>query len=681
MDEASQEIARSAWSRWAAALVLTLAAPSWTVGGVEGPPPGATVRVHAGRPKGRISPMLYGQFLEYMFEGIKGGLHAELVRNRSFEEPASVIGLSRYWERYPDDRNDDPALDFAWDDSTAYPEPARPEPGRPEPRTRDHCLRIDVRQGLIVRHGICQGQVPVRRGIAYAGSLWLKSGGYQGKVVVTLEPQVEGPAPFAEASWEVEGAGWRRYDFRLRSDRDDPHARLAILFLGRGRLWLDQVSLRPGDALDGVRRDVFERVRALRPAFLRWPGGNVAQDYHWRWGVGPRDQRVTWTNLSWRNEPEPSDFGTDEYVRFCRRVGAQPAITVNVEGRGATAAEAAAWVEYCNGPASSPHGALRAAHGHPERYGVQYWELGNEVWGSWVRGHSDAETYARNAVRYQAAMRAVDPTIRLIAVGDNDLDWNRTVLRRAGAVIDLLSIHHYYGLGEMAGDPRNLMARPLHYEAFYGRVRSVIRECVPERPIRLAINEWGLSLPLEQLYSMDAALYGARLMNVFERAGDLIAMSSVSDLVNGWPGGIIQANRYGNFVTPIYLVNRLYAEHLGAELLESTTESPVFDSSREGKNIPYLDVAASRSADGRSIFLKAVNTDRRNPLATTIEIRDARIGPRAKIATIREDKPGAFNSFATPDAIAIRRSEIDAGARFTIELPAGSVAVITLEVV
>ncbi len=268
---------------------------------------------------------------------------------------------------------------------------------------------------------------------------------------MTLEPQVEGPAPFAEASWEVEGAGWRRYDFRLRSDRDDPHARLAILFLGRGRLWLDQVSLLPGDALDGVRRDVFERVRALRPAFLRWPGGNVAQDYHWRWGVGPRDQRVTWTNLSWRNEPEPSDFGTDEYVRFCRRVGAQPAITVNVEGRGATAAEAAAWVEYCNGPASSPHGALRAAHGHPERYGVQYWELGNEVWGSWVRGHSDAETYARNAVRYQAAMRAVDPTIRLIAVGDNDLDWNRTVLRRAGAVIDLLSIHHYYGLGEMAG--------------------------------------------------------------------------------------------------------------------------------------------------------------------------------------------------------------------------------------
>src|SRR5262249_42241877 len=237
--------------------------------------------------------------------------------------------------------------------------------------------------------------------------------------------------------------------------------------------------------------------------------------YHWPWAIGPRDERPSWVNLSWKNELEPGDVGTDEFVAFCRRVGAAPSITVNVEGRGATVEEAAAWVEYCNGPASSKYGAMRAADGHPEPYGVQFRELGNEIRGSWVRGHSDAETYARNVVRYQAAMRAVDPTIRLIAVGDNDLDWDRTVLRRAGAVVDLLAIHHYYGLREMAGDPRNLMARPLAYEDFYGKVRSLIRECVPGRPIRLAINEWGLSLPIEQLYSMDAALYGARLLNVF----------------------------------------------------------------------------------------------------------------------------------------------------------------------
>ena len=168
------------------------------------------------------------------------------------------------------------------------------------------------------------------------------------------------------------------------------------------------------------------------------------------WGIGPRDERVTWTNLSWKNEPEPSDFGTDEFVMFARELGAEPSITVNVEGRGATAEEAAAWVEYCNGPATSKYGAMRAANGHPAPFGVKFWEVGNEIWGNWVRGHSDAETYARNYNRYAQAMRAVDPSIKLIAVGDNDMNWNRTVLREAGRNIDYLAIHHYYGRREIA---------------------------------------------------------------------------------------------------------------------------------------------------------------------------------------------------------------------------------------
>src|SRR5262249_299655 len=128
----------------------------------------------------------------------------------------------------------------------------------------------------------------------------------------------------------------------------------------RGRAW---------GGVEGGGADVFEKVKALRPAFIRWPGGNVAQDYHWQWGVGPRDERATWINLSWKNEPEPSDFGTDEFIRFCRNVGAEPSITVNVEGRGATVEEAAAWVEYCNGPSTSKYGAMRARNGHAEPYG------------------------------------------------------------------------------------------------------------------------------------------------------------------------------------------------------------------------------------------------------------------------------------------------------------------------
>jgi alpha-N-arabinofuranosidase len=658
------------------ALALCLAPTAMVFGfQPEGASPRASITIDAGTTEGQLDGMLYGQFLEHMFQCIKGGLHAELIRNRSFEEAPDVLGLSRYWEPYPDDRNHDGALDFAWDGSTAYPEGENPD-GAARPRS----LRVDVHPGVITRHGVCQGGVPVTKDVDYPGYLWLKTTGYDGQISVALEPEVEGGEPYAEARLEDIRGGWRQYSFHLRPRRDDPLARFAILFSGRGRVWIDQVSLLRADAVDGVRRDVFERVRDLRPAFIRWPGGNVAQDYHWRWGVGPRDRRTTWTNLSWRNEPEPSDFGTDEYIRFCRRVGAQPTIVVNIEGRGATAEEAAAWVEYCNGPASSRYGAMRAANGHPEPYGVVYWEIGNEIWGSWVRGHSNAETYANNYLRYQAAMRAVDPTIKLIACGDNDMNWNKTVLRRAGTSIDFLAIHHYYGTLEMKGDPRNLMARPLHYEPFYRSVRDAIRELVPGRPITLSINEWGLALPVEQMYSIDAALYAGRLMNVFERSGDVVAMTAVSDLVNGWPGGIIQASRHGLFVTPIYLVNRLYAEHRGRDRLATSIDSPRFDTTLEGRAIPYLDAVASRSADGKFLFLKAVNTDHEHALATTITIKGAPIARHARLETVEASAPGAFNSFATPDAIPVKTREIDAGDGFAIELPRASVSVVTLEV-
>jgi alpha-N-arabinofuranosidase len=635
-------------------------------------PSTASIRIDAGQVVGEISPLLYGQFLEYMFEGIKGGLHAELLRDRSFEEAPNAIGLPRDWQRYPDDRNDDFALRFAWDDSISYPGRAA-EDGKPE-----HSLRVEVGEGVIRRHGVYQPRVPVREGITYHGSLWLKADGFRGRVVVALEPDVLGGEPYAEDVIEGLHGKWTRYEFRLHPQRGDPLARFSVLFEGRGKVWIDQVSLMPGDAVGGVRRDAFERIEAVRPGFIRWPGGNVAQDYHWRWGVGPRDQRMTWINLSWRQEPEPSDFGTDEFIELCRRVGAEPSITVNIEGRGATAEEAAAWVEYCNAPATSKHGAQRAANGHPEPFRVRLWELGNEIWGDWVRGHSDAPTYAANARRYAAAMRAVDPRIKLIGVGDNNMAWNREVLRTAGEDLDYLAIHHYYGRAEMAGDVRNLMARPLHYERFYREVAQAIRELAPDREIRLAINEWGLSLPIEQLYSMDAALFGARLLNVFERSSDVVAMSAVSDLVNGWPGGIIQAGRHGLFVTPTYLVNQVYAEHAGRERLAVSWTGPTFDSSREGEKVPYLDVVASRSDDQRSLFVKIVNTDRERAIATTIEVVGARVGGRAKVATVRARMPGAFNSFATPEAIRVERAEVDAAPTFRIELPAASVTVLTL---
>ena len=580
-----------------------------------------------------------------MFEGIKRGLQAELIRDRSFEEAPNVIGLSRNWERYPDDRNDDYALAFTWDDQFPYPSKIS--------ETKEHSLRVKAGDGVIQRHGIYQSRIPIRAGIEYRGYIWLRTTDYAGPVTIALESDVNiGQVYSAFDIPNITKGDWRRYEFTLNSTISDPLARFAVLFPGTGTVWIDQVSLMPGDsAPGGVRRDVFERIKLLKPAFIRWPGGNVAQDYHWLWGVGPRDQRVTWTNLSWKNEPEPSDFGTDEFVAFARAVGAEPSITVNVEGRGATVEEAAAWVEYCNGPATSKYGAMRAANGHPDPFRVRLWEVGNEIWGDWVRGHSDAETYARNYIRYAKAMRAVDPSIKLIAVGDNNMNWNRTVLRTAGDGIDYLAIHHYYGRHEAGNDLSKLLARPLFFERFYGDVLELLRELKLEGRVKLAINEWGLDLPTGRQYSIEAALYGARLMNVFERSGALVEMSAVSDLVNGWPGGIIQASLHNVFVTPIYLVNQLYSNNRGDMRLAANV------------NLPDLDTTASRS--GNRIFIKAVNTSTK-PITTTITIQGFLPVARAEVQTI------------SGQASSVEDRTIPAAPRFLVTIPKQSVSVITL---
>ena len=156
-------------------------------------------------------------------------------------------------------------------------------------------------------------------------------------------------------------------------------------------------------------------------------------------------------------------------------------------------------------------------------------------------------------------------------------------------------------------------------------------------------------------------------------------MSAVSDLVNGWPGGIIQAGRDSVFVSPIYLVNQLYAEHRGDVRLATRIDSPTFDTSREGTNVPYLDAVASRSADGKTIVIKAVNTSRTGALLTTITVQGANPAPRAELKTITGPSLQASNDFSRPEAVSIQRRSLPSGRSFAVTLPKHSVSVIVLK--
>ena len=351
-----------------------------------------------------LVPLLYGQFAEFMFEGIKGGLSAELIRNRGFEDRPSAIGLSHHWERYPDDRNDDYAISFGWDETVAYGSGVHAAEA-----TGGHSLRIQLRPGVVARHGVFQPRVPVREGLDYRGYLWIKSDAFTGGVSVSLEADVNGGRIYDGTDCgrrqRLEEVCVRAPAGRERSERAlrDPRQRRGQAVGGSG-------VAPAGRRRRRIRRGGSRRSEGARPVHpLAWrerrPGLSLAM------GIGPRDERPSWVNPSWNNEVEPADFGTDEFVRFARLAGAEPSITVNVEERRAAVDEAAAWVEYCNGPATSRYRMMRAGTGIGT-CASKCWEIGNEIWGDWVRGHSDAVTYARNLTSYVARMRAVDSSIR-----------------------------------------------------------------------------------------------------------------------------------------------------------------------------------------------------------------------------------------------------------------------------
>lgn len=674
----------------------------------------ATIRIDASERLNPVSDLLYGHFAEFMFENIKHGMWAELLVNRGFENLAPPPAASHYWERYPDVRNH--ANGFRMDGKGI----GVPEQGYP--------LSYENRAQILVNslpeqsgHGIYQSGLDLRRGVTYGGSVWLRASGvarteagleaageFDGSIRVSLEENRSGGIVYAAADLGPVPAEWTRFEFDLPVNVTDPLARFALRVHGVGVIWIDQVSLMPGDAVDGVRADVLEKIRALRPAFVRWPGGNVAQDYHWEWGIGPRDERPVWVNMSWDDDPEPSDFGTIEFLEFCDSIGAEPNIVVNAGGRGATVGEAAAlraegrdirrhsraataqeaanWVEYVNGDASTPYGALRERDGHPEPFGVVYWEIGNEIWGDWVRGHSGPAAYAAMARRYIRAMKAVDPAIKIIAVGDEDPEWNRTVLTEIGSEIDFLAIHHYRPKDGDAKGFAALMARPLWYEGLYDSIREMIREIVPGRDIGVALNEWNTTFGIPRQHTMESALYGARLMNVFERQGDLIRMSAVSDLVNGWPGGIIQASRHDVFTTATYAVIEAYSRNRGDWRVRADIESSVthaVDVPSPGATVPALDVSVTASDSTGELYIKAVNTSADQSIRAAIVVSGVRgqLSNQATVTEVTAPSLETASSFLDPEAIASHEATIAIEApEFVHEFPKHSVTVLRMGV-
>jgi alpha-L-arabinofuranosidase len=205
-----------------------------------------------------------------------------------------------------------------------------------------------------------------------------------------------------------------KYIFQFIAGSDTDDAVFEISGTGNGYFKVGAASLMPADNLKGYRSDIVNLLKELNSGIYRWPGGNMPAGYNWRDGIGDRDKRPPRYDYAW-NAVESNDVGTDEYLDLCDLLNIDPYLGVNI-GFGDDFS-AAQWVEYVNGDTTTLMGNWRAQNGHPEPYGVEWWGIGNEMYGQWQLGHMSIGHYILKHNYFAEAMRKVDPNIKLIASG------------------------------------------------------------------------------------------------------------------------------------------------------------------------------------------------------------------------------------------------------------------------
>jgi len=570
-----------------------------------------------------IPRSIFGTFLEPIGNSTYNGLWAELLRNPSFEDSLWDV------KHVADMVKDDPELSRASEMALPLPwEPLRYAQGsRYAPQWNDaaNSYRSLLLMALPNKQtGIRQKvYLPVYRVSHYVGSVYLKPISGPGRTEVSLRERNNPDHVLDRRELQVGATGWQRYEFAL----DVPPRQLAALepadFViaasDETRVLIDQASLLPGDNIDGMDPEMIAMSRELKTPIVRF-GGNFTSAYHWRDGVGPRDQRVSMLNTAW-GIPEYNQFGTDEFLRFCQLIGAEPQIALNL-GTG-TPQEAAEWVEYVNG-----HWAHRA--------GGLLWELGNELWGDFQIGYPTLPHAAERTKSFSDAVRKVDPKARLIATGgDPDVfqDWNAAQLTNPPDTFNYLSTHFVVTTNSVqAPHPspdviaKAVFALPVELER---RLRTMHQqfEKTGKPTVNTAFTEW-LFWSSEDQFSprydnMGGAIGTGGFLNMLLRNSDIVPISDMTGIIEF--GGIWK-KRGRVFGVPAYWVFRMYSNADVAKLVETQSDGPTYDvnqgSTRLPKiaGVPYLDVVAAINGSGNKLTLFCVNRHLTRDLETKINL-------------------------------------------------------------
>jgi alpha-N-arabinofuranosidase len=430
-------------------------------------------------------------------------------------------------------------------------------------------------------------------------------------------------------------------------------------------VWVGENSRIPN--VGGIRTDVVEALKKIHPPVVRWPGGCFADDYHWEDGVGPRTGRPRRVNIWWGEAIEPNEFGTHEFIRFCRLIGAQPYICGNV-GSGSPS-ELRNWVEYCNFAGDSTLASRRAANGSPEPFAVKYWGVGNENWG--CGGNFTPEDYATEYRRFATYLQDFSGLqLFLIACGPagNNADWSQRFFAKLANFRSFRRIHgyaaHYYcGTAGKATDYTTdewyqLILRSLAMGPLIKQQRAIMDGFDPDRKIGLIVDEWGTWHPptpgrhprhLWQQNTMRDALVAAASLDIFNRHADKVVMGNIAQTINVLQAMILTQGEK-MLTTPTYHVYNIYQGHQGGKSLRTSFEAdPIsFKAGTEERKVFGLD--GSASLKGNVLTLSVVHPHATSPQEAVIELRGGEC-KEVSGATLSHADIRAHNTFEAPNAV------------------------------
>ncbi len=460
-----------------------------------------------------------------------------------------------------------------------------------------------------------------------------------------------------------------------------------------GGFYVGDTSKIPNTA--GVRNDIVDALKKLKIPNLRWPGGCFADTYHWKDGIGPRDQRPAMVNKWWGGVTEDNSFGTHDFLNMCELLGAEPYLSGNV-GSG-TVQELADWVQYTNFKGKSPMSDLRTKNGRAEPWQVKLWGIGNEAWG--CGGNMTPKYYADEYRKYATFIADWENTGGLLRIAsgasDADYNWTETLMKNIpNHMLGGVAMHHYSVLDWNKKGPAvefseeqyfGIMKQALLMEELVTKHAAIMDKYDPKQKIALVVDEWGGWYDVEKgtnpgfLYQQntirDAMIAGVTL-NIFNNHADRVRIANLAQAVNVLQA-VILTNKEKMILTPTYHVMEMYNVHQDATLLPVKIISNDYIFGAE--KLPAVSVSASKDKNGVT-HISLVNIDAAKSQDITVNVNGAKYtSVTGRIITSK--KLQDYNSFDEPNKIQPTEFK-DAKLlpnSLQVKLPPFSVVVLTLK--